>query len=100
MQLKAITSHAVTSYLGKEVMPDLHLDITSFQVAVKSDKVSPEPSLLQSEPSQSLTSHSFGALLWTHSRVSVSCGEGPTTAHSTQGVSPRLFVYANASICR
>jgi len=47
VQLKAITSHAVTSYLGKEVMPDLHLDITSFQVAVKSDKVSPEhPHLL------------------------------------------------------
>jgi len=66
VQLKAITSPPTTA----------------FQLVVESYKVSPEPSLFQTEQSQfpqsipiSLvlqTLHSFTAVLWTHSRASLS----------------------------
>ncbi|KAJ7423221.1 hypothetical protein BTVI_10719 [Pitangus sulphuratus] len=41
VQLEAISSHPVTCYLGEET--DTHLSVTSFQVVVESDKVTPEP---------------------------------------------------------
>ena len=44
-QLEAISSHPVTSYLGEETKT--HLTTASFQVAVESDKVSPQPPFLQ-----------------------------------------------------
>jgi len=67
-------------YMGEEANP--HLNTASFQVVVESDKVSPEPYLLQTEQPQFpqllpirlalQTSHSFAALLWTRSRASMS----------------------------
>lgn len=42
VQLEAITYHSITVILEKET--DLYPATTSFQVAVASDKVSPEPS--------------------------------------------------------
>jgi len=45
MQLEAISSHPIVSYLGEETNP--HLTTTSFQVVVESNKVSPQPPLLQ-----------------------------------------------------
>ncbi|KAK4827693.1 LOW QUALITY PROTEIN: hypothetical protein QYF61_020827 [Mycteria americana] len=50
MQLEAISSRPITCYLGKET--NTHLTTTSFQVVVESDKVSPEPPLLQTKQSQ------------------------------------------------
>jgi len=50
MQLKAISSCPITSYLGEET--DTHFTTISFQVVVNSDKVSPQPPLLQSKQSQ------------------------------------------------
>ncbi|KAK4824371.1 hypothetical protein QYF61_014031 [Mycteria americana] len=50
MQLEAISSCPITSYLGEETDP--HLSTTSFQVTVESDKVSPQPPLLQTKQSQ------------------------------------------------
>ena len=47
VQIEAITSHPITSYLGKEA--NLQLITASFQVIVESSKVSPEPSLLQTK---------------------------------------------------
>ena len=44
VQLQAISSHPITSYLGKETNP--HLTTTPLQVVVESDKVSPQPPLL------------------------------------------------------
>ncbi|KAK4824605.1 hypothetical protein QYF61_016874 [Mycteria americana] len=44
-QLEAISSCPITCYLGEET--NTHLATTSFQVVVESDKVSPEPPLLQ-----------------------------------------------------
>jgi len=49
-QLKAISSHPITSYLGKET--NTHLTTTSLQLVVESDKVSPQPPLLQTEQPQ------------------------------------------------
>jgi len=45
MQLEAIASHPIAGYLGAETNP--HLTTPSFQGAVESDKVSPQPPLLQ-----------------------------------------------------
>ena len=50
MQLEAIASCPIISYLGEET--NTHLTATSFQVVVESDKVSPQPSLLQTEQPQ------------------------------------------------
>ena len=50
VQLKAITSHPATSYWEKRSTP--HFAITSLQVAVESNKVPPEPPLLQAKQSQ------------------------------------------------
>ena len=50
VQLEAIFSRPVTCYLGEET--DTHLTTTSFQVVVESDKVSPEPPLLQAKQPQ------------------------------------------------
>jgi len=47
VQLKTITSHPLTSYLGEEA--DLHLATASFREAVESYKVSPQPPLLQTK---------------------------------------------------
>ncbi|KAK4820813.1 hypothetical protein QYF61_007207 [Mycteria americana] len=52
LQLEAISSCPITSYLEEEI--DTHLTTTSFQVAVESDKVSPQPPFLQAEQSQFL----------------------------------------------
>ncbi|KAK4821136.1 LOW QUALITY PROTEIN: hypothetical protein QYF61_013522 [Mycteria americana] len=50
MQLEAISSCSITSYLGEETNP--HLSTTSFQVLVESDKVSPQPPFLQAKQPQ------------------------------------------------
>ncbi|KAK4830676.1 hypothetical protein QYF61_012776 [Mycteria americana] len=49
-QLEAISSCPITCYLGEETNP--HLSTTSFQGVVESDKVSPQPPLLQAKQSQ------------------------------------------------
>ncbi|KAK4828375.1 hypothetical protein QYF61_026113 [Mycteria americana] len=49
-QFEAISSCPITCYLGEETNP--HLSTTSFQVAVESDKVSPQPPFLQAKQSQ------------------------------------------------
>ena len=46
-QFEAIPSHPIASYMGEESNP--HLTTTSLQVAVESNKVIPEPPLLQAE---------------------------------------------------
>jgi len=47
MQLEAIASHPIPSYLGEETKT--HLTTTSFQVGVESNKVSPQPPLLETK---------------------------------------------------
>jgi len=49
-QLEAISSRPITGYLGEET--NIPLTTTFFQVVVESDKVSPQPTLLQSEQPQ------------------------------------------------
>ncbi|KAK4830689.1 hypothetical protein QYF61_012858 [Mycteria americana] len=49
-QLEAISSRPITCYLGEETDP--HLSTTSFQVVVESNKVSPQPPLLQAKQPQ------------------------------------------------
>ncbi|KAK4820179.1 hypothetical protein QYF61_021451, partial [Mycteria americana] len=49
-QLEAISSRPIASYLGEET--DSHLATTSFQVVVESNKVSPQPPLLQAKQPQ------------------------------------------------
>ena len=51
MQLEAIASHPNASYLGEETNNSC-LTSTSFQVAVESNKVSPQPPLLQTKQPQ------------------------------------------------
>jgi len=46
-QLEATHSHPITSYMGAEVNP--HLTTASFQVLLESDKVTPEPPLIQKD---------------------------------------------------
>jgi len=50
MQLEAIASCLITSLLGEE--SNTHLTTTSSQVVVESDKVPPQPPLLQTEQPQ------------------------------------------------
>jgi len=50
MQLEAIASCPVASYLGEET--NTRLTTTSFQVVVESDKVSPQSPLLQTKQPQ------------------------------------------------
>ena len=50
MQLEAIASCPIASYLGEET--NTHLTTTSFQVVVESNKVSPQPPLLQTKQPQ------------------------------------------------
>ena len=50
MQLEAIVSHPIASYLGKET--NNHLTATSFPVVVESKKVSPELAFLQTKQPQ------------------------------------------------
>ena len=50
MQLEAIASHPITSFLGEET--NTHLTTASFQVVVESDKVSPQPPLPQTKQAQ------------------------------------------------
>jgi len=45
MQLAAIASRPITSYLGEKT--NTHLTTTYFQAVAESDKVSPQPPLLQ-----------------------------------------------------
>ncbi|KAK4826531.1 hypothetical protein QYF61_010028 [Mycteria americana] len=49
-QLEDISSCSITCYLGEET--DSHLSTTSFQVAVESHKVSPQPPFLQAKQPQ------------------------------------------------
>jgi len=51
-QLEAISSRPITCYLEKQT--NTHLTTTCFQVVVESNKVSPQPSLLQTEQPQQL----------------------------------------------
>ena len=50
MQLEAISSHPIAYYLGEET--NTRLTTTSFQVVTESNKVSPQPSLLQAKQPQ------------------------------------------------
>jgi len=50
MQPEAIACHPITSYLGEET--NTCLVTTSFQVAVESDKVPPQPTFLQTKQPQ------------------------------------------------
>ena len=50
VQLEAISSCPVTCYLGEET--NTHLTTSCFQVAVESNKVSPQPPLLQTKKPQ------------------------------------------------
>ena len=50
VQSEAVSSCPITCYLGEET--NTHLVTTSFQVAVESDKVSPEPPFLQTKQPQ------------------------------------------------
>ena len=50
VQLEVVSACIVTYYLGDETDP--HLPTTSFQVAVESNQVSPEPPLLQAKHPQ------------------------------------------------
>ncbi|KAK4826388.1 hypothetical protein QYF61_008059, partial [Mycteria americana] len=50
VQLEAISFCPITCYLGEETDP--HLSTTSFQVVVESNKVSPQPPLLQAKQPQ------------------------------------------------
>ena len=50
MQPEAISACRIDSYLGEET--NTHLTTTSFQVVVESDKVSPQPPLLQTKQPQ------------------------------------------------
>ena len=52
-QLEAISSCPIACYLGEET--DTHLATTSFQVVVESDKVSPQPPVLQTKKPQFLS---------------------------------------------
>jgi len=93
MQLEAIASHPIDRYLGEET--NTHLTTPSFQVVVESEKVSPQPPLLQTKQPQ------FLQLLFIYKTCSPdplpallpfsghppappcpSCSEGPKTHHS------------------
>jgi len=50
MQLEVIAFPPIASYLGEET--NTCLTTTSFQVVVESNKVSPQPPLLQTKPPQ------------------------------------------------
>jgi len=50
MQLEAISSYPIASYLGEET--NTHLTTASFQVVVESNTVSPQPPLLQTKQPQ------------------------------------------------
>ena len=50
VQLKAISSHPITRYLGEETTTCL--TTTSFQAVVDSDEVPPQPPLLQTKQLQ------------------------------------------------
>ena len=52
VQLEAVSSHSITCSLGQE--PNTHLATASFQVVVESNKVSPQPPLLQAKQTQFL----------------------------------------------
>jgi len=47
MQPEAVSSHPIASYLGEET--NTHLTTTAFQVIVESNKVPPQPLLLQTK---------------------------------------------------
>ena len=89
MQFEAILSSPISTYVGEETNP--HLTTTSFQVAVGSDEVSPEPSKLllvklASSDAIGILSHSLTSIL-------CSCGQqqkqgpdlqdGPTPCFAT-----------------
>ena len=93
MQLEAISSCLVTNYLGEET--NAPLTTTSFQVALESNKVSPQPSFLQTKQSQLPQLLLVRLVLWNlhqHHCSSLdtlqhcTCSEGPKTEHSTPGV--------------
>jgi len=69
--LEAIASHPIASYLGEET--NTRLTTTSFQAVVESDKVSPQPPLLQTKQPQlpQPLLIRLVALLWTHSSTAM-----------------------------
>ena len=95
MQLEAIASRPVASYLGKET--NTRLTTPSFQVAVGSDEVSPQPPLLQTKQPQLPQLLLLRLVLQTPHQPPCpsldtlpapqcpSCREGPKTEHSIRG---------------
>ena len=94
MQLEAISSHPIASSLGEET--NTCLTTTSLQVIVQSDKVPPQPPLLQTAPAPSAAplktcspDPSPASLLFSGHAPAThcpSCSEGPKTDHSTRGL--------------
>ena len=93
-KLEAVSSHPIASYLVEET--NTHLTTTSFQVVVVSNKVSPQPPLLQNKQSQflqllivrrSLDPSPAPLLFSGHAPAPqcASCSEGPKNKHSTPG---------------
>jgi len=91
VQLKAITSRAISSYPEKEAEPPI--TTVSFQVIVEKEEVFPEPPLLQTEQSQfpqplfiKLVPDPSPALLpfFGHAPEPqfLSCSKGPKAEHS------------------
>ena len=71
MKLKAVISHPSNCYLGEKA--DTHVNTTSFDGVVESDKVSPEPPLLQTEQSKFPQSFLLRLVLQTlHSFIALS----------------------------
>jgi len=94
VQIKAITSHLIASYLGEVV--DSHLIRTSFQVVVEGKKVSQVSSspdetipVPTAAPHKSCAPDPSPALLHLSRCPSgpqyPSCNKGPKTEHSIQG---------------
>ena len=86
MQLEAISSLPVATYVGEEAKT--YLTTTCFHIVVESDKVSPEPPLLQTKESQfSQPDPSPPSLTFSEHAPEPqcpSCSEGLKTEQSTQ----------------
>ena len=93
--LEAIPSCLIVSYVQKEAGP--HFAATSFQVVVESNKVSPEPPLLQTEQSQLPRLFLIRLVLPSSASLPFSghvpgpqclpCSKEPKAEHSTQDAS-------------
>jgi len=92
--LEAIPFYPVTSYGGEEADP--HLTTISFHGVVESEKVSPEPPILQNEQPQTCAPDPSPASLPFSRRAtlvpqSLSCSEGLKTEHSTCDVATPIL---------